>query len=182
MYTEIEEAIHFVFIAFKGKKRIKEDIDLAFHSISVGTMLAEAGMSKEIILSGLLHDIIEDTEYTYDDIKSRFGEVVAKNVLYLSENTDIKDFKERKLEFINRLKNQDNDDLIVAEIADKLQNLLSDYDLYKKEGNKALATLNTTYEMNMWYYKEMLDLFNSRISNNVLLNRYKDIVNEYFGI
>ena len=34
----------------------------------------------------------------------------------------------------------------------------------------------------MWYYKELLDLFNSRINNNVLLNRYKDIVNEYFGI
>lgn len=182
MYTEIEEAIHFVFIAFKGKKRIKEDIELAFHSISVGTMLAEIGMSKEIIISGLLHDIIEDSNYSYDDIKNKFGEVVANNVLYLSENNDIKDFKERKIEFINRLNSQDNDDLIIVEIADKLQNLLSDYELYKKEGNKALCTLNTNYEMNMWYYKEMLDLFNSRIKDNVLLTRYKDIVNEYFGI
>ena len=36
MYSKLEEIIHFVFKAFEGKKRIKEDIDLAFHSISVG--------------------------------------------------------------------------------------------------------------------------------------------------
>lgn len=66
--TKIEEAIHFVFMAFKGKKRIKENIELAYHSISVGMMLMEYGMSEEIVLTGLLHDIIEDTSYTYLDI------------------------------------------------------------------------------------------------------------------
>ena len=39
MYTKEEDVIHFVFMAFKGMKRKKEDIDLSFHSIMVGNML-----------------------------------------------------------------------------------------------------------------------------------------------
>lgn len=181
MYTRLEEVIHFVFKAFKGKKRIKEDIDLSFHSICVGTMLKEIGMNEDIVITGYLHDIIEDTNYDYEYLKNKYGEVIASNVMYLSENRSIKDFKERKLEFINRLDSQDNDELIVVEIADKLHNLLSDYELYKRDGRDALATLSTTYEMNKWYYFEMLNLFEKRFSNNKLLDRYKEIISIYFN-
>lgn len=180
--TKIEEAIHFVFMAFKGKKRIKEDIELAYHSISVGMMLMENNMSEEMVLTGLLHDIIEDTRYTYLDIKERFGEKIANNVLTLSENKEIKGFKERKKEFIDRLSCIDDSDLIIVEIADKLHNLLSDYQLYKKEGKVALKTLNTSYEMNKWYYNEMKNLFLTKVKDNDLLDRYLKITNLYFGI
>lgn len=180
METKIEEAIHFVFVAFKGKRRSKEDIELAYHSISVGMMLMENNMSEEIVLTGLLHDIIEDSEYGYDDIKQKFGEKIAENVLILSENKEIKNFKERKIEFINRLKKISNNDLIMVEIADKLQNLVSDYNLYKVYGKDALKTLETSYEMNKWYYNLMKNLFLNKVESNRLLNRYLEIVNLYF--
>ena len=117
-------------------------------------MLAEVGMSKKIILSGLLHDIIEDTDYTYDDIKIKFGEDIANNVLYLSENQDIKDFKERKLEFINRLKNYDSD-LLLVELADKLQNLVSDYELFSKQGKESLPTEGKNYSQIKLFYTSL---------------------------
>lgn len=180
MYTELESAIHFVFIAFNNKKRIKEDINVAFHSITVATMLKEEQCDYDTVLTGLLHDIIEDTNYTYEDLKHRFGKKIADNVLMISENKKITDFKLRKQEFIDRLcKVPDN--IIKVEIADKLHNLLSDYELYKKEGKNALATLNTTYEMNKWYYLELLKVFENRITNSKLLDRYKEIVNIYFN-
>lgn len=180
MYTIEEEAIHFVFKAFNDMKRKKEDIALAFHSISVATMLLNENYDKEIVLTGLLHDIIEDSEYTYDDIKEKFGETIANNVVMLSENQTIEGFEERKNEFIERL-TKVPDYIIIVELADKLQNLLSDYELFKKEGKKALATNSTTYEMSKWFYLEMLKLFESRIKEeNNLLNRYKEIINIYF--
>lgn len=179
MYTELEEAIHFVFLAFNNQKRIKEDINLTFHSISVATMLLEEKCDYDTILIGLLHDILEDTNYTYNDLKNKFGIKVADNVLLLSEKNEISDFKTRKKEFITRI-SEAADNIILVEIADKLHNLLSDYELYQKNGQNALATLNTTYEMNKWYYLEMLKLFERRITNSNLLNRYKAIVNIYF--
>lgn len=180
MYTREELAIKFVIKAFENMKRVKEDIDLSFHSISVGFMLKNIGCSEDVVISGLLHDIIEDTNYDYENICELFGKKIADNVLALSEKNDIEDFMERKMEFINRLSLQNNE-VILIEVADKLHNLLSDYKLWEENGKDGLAVLSTTYEMNKWYYLEMKRLFNEKLQNNSLLERYNDICNLYFG-
>lgn len=179
MYTREEAAIHFMFRALNDKKRKKEDIALAFHSVSVAAMLLEEGCDTDTVLSGLLHDVIEDSDCTYEEVLNKFGKEIADNVMMLSEDLSISDFKERKIEFMKRLESVP-DNIILAEIADKLQNLLSDYELYKRDGKKALATLSTTYEMNKWYYEEMLKVFEKRIDNSKLLDRYREMVNIYF--
>ena len=46
MYTKEEEIIHYIFKAFKGLKRKKEDIELCFHSIMVGNMLKNIGKAE----------------------------------------------------------------------------------------------------------------------------------------
>lgn len=179
MYTLEEKAINFVFKAFENKKRIKENIDLAFHSISVGFMLKDIGCDEKTIVSGLLHDIIEDTDYDYEYIEKNYGYEISKNVFMVSENMNISNWKDRKVEFINNLYNQ-NETIILIELADKLHNLLSDYNLFIEYGNKGLETLNTSYYDNKWYYLEMKKLFNKKISTNKLLDRYNQICDLYF--
>ena len=147
IYTLEEQAIHFVEKAFAGQKRIKEDIPLSFHSIMVGYILKDNGYNKEVVLTGFLHDIIEDTEYTYEDIKSQFGKKIADNVLKVSEDVTITDWTKRKEEFFNRMTSWSKE-IFLVELADKLQNLLSDYNVWKEKGSKGLQTLSTTYEMN----------------------------------
>jgi len=121
MYSNEEKAIKFVIKAFEGQKRIKEDIDMSFHSISVGFMLKSIGCSEEIVVSGFLHDIIEDTSYDYEYIKDNFGKKIADNVLILSEDITIKDFYKRKEVFIEKIL-QSNEDILLIELADKLHN------------------------------------------------------------
>ena len=180
MYSKLEQAIKLVIKAFDGQKRIKEDINLAFHSISVGFMLKNIGCNDDVVISGLLHDIIEDTDYDYNYILNNFGKGIADTILLLTENQKIEDFKVRKNEFINRLSDK-NENILIIELADKLHNLLSDYELWEKDGNNALATLNTTYSMNKWYYLEFKKLFNKKINkDNELLIRYNKICELYF--
>lgn len=179
MYLKEEEAIRFVFKAFKGKKRSKEDIELAFHSITVGYMLKDLGCSEEVVLTGLLHDIIEDTLYDYNYIKDNYGEVIANNVFSVSEDLSIVNWRERKEKFINDMYSKSSD-IVLVELADKLHNLVSDYDLFKKYGKDALCSSNATYEDNKWYYLEMQKLFNSKLQKNKLLDRYNDIIDVYF--
>ncbi len=181
MYTNEERAIKLVVKAFEGKKRKKEDINSSFHSISVGYMLKDIGCDEETVLTGLLHDIIEDTDYDYNYIKENYGEKIADNVLSISEDLTILDLKERKEKFINNLNNV-NDNIILVEIADKLHNLLSDYHLWQEKGKEALVTGKTTYEMNKWYYLKIQELFDNRIDNNELLNRFHKIMQLYFGV
>nr|WP_124039519.1 bifunctional (p)ppGpp synthetase/guanosine-3',5'-bis(diphosphate) 3'-pyrophosphohydrolase [Neoactinobaculum massilliense] len=47
------------------------------HPIAVATILAELGMDEDTIVGGLLHDTVEDTSYTFDDVEREFGGTVA---------------------------------------------------------------------------------------------------------
>lgn len=180
MYSNEEKAIKFVVKAFENKKRIKENIDMSFHSITVGFMLKNIGCDETTVISGLLHDIIEDTEYDYDYIKNVFNNEIADNVLMVSEDKTILDWKKRKESFLKNISNQEKN-IMLIELADKLHNLVTDYDLWKIKGSDALSTLSTTYEMNKWFYLEFRKIFNEKIDNNVLLERYNNICDIYFG-
>lgn len=180
MYTKEEEIIHFVFKAFKDLKRKKEDIELSFHSIMVGNMLKNINCDEQIIYIGYLHDIIEDTKYDYNYLLNKYGKNIADGVLSLSEDKNILDYKERKMKFIEQISNISSE-LLVVEIADKLQNLVSDYNLFLENGKDSLVTESDNYENTKWYYLELQKIFNSRITNNKLLDRYNEIVNIYFS-
>ena len=143
-------------------------------------MLKNNNCDENTVIAGFLHDIIEDSDYDYNCIKENFGDVVAEYVLNVSEDVSITDWKERKVAFINNLENCSNN-IILIEVADKLHNLLSNYELWKKEGKSAISTLNITYDMNKWYYLEMKRLFNNKLKENKLLDRYNEICNIYFG-
>lgn len=77
------------------------------------------------------------------------------------------------------MKNVSNNILIV-EIADKLQNLISDYDMYLKLGKESLITECNSYEELKWFHLELQKLFNAKIESNKLLDRFNEIVNIYF--
>lgn len=178
-YTVEEEIIHFVFVAFKDQKRQKEDIALAFHSIMVGNMLKNIGCDENTIYIGYLHDIIEDTPYDYQFLLNKYGKLIADSVLMLSEDKTIIDFIPRKEKFIANIMNANNN-ILMVELADKLQNLLSNYDEYLKKGKESLKTEADNYEEVKWFYKKMQSLFNERLRENQLLTRYNEIVTEYF--
>ena len=110
---------------------------------------------------------------------NRYGQEIANGVLQLSEDQNISNYIERKTKFIESLKNVSNNILIV-EIADKLQNLISDYDMYLKLGKESLITECNSYEELKWFHLELQKLFNVRVENNKLLDRFNEIVNVYF--
>ena len=58
----------------------KSGEEYLIHPVAVAEILAELGMDSETIAAGLLHDVIEDTSYTMEDMKKEFGEEVTELV------------------------------------------------------------------------------------------------------
>lgn len=180
-YTKEEEIIHFVFSAFEGQKRVKENIAMSFHSIMVGNMLKNIDCDDETIYIGYLHDVIEDTKYDYNFLYNKYGKSIADGVKKLSEDKSIENYIERKKDFISKLQDA-KENVLLVEIADKLQNLISDYDKYQEKGKDYLITECNNYEELKWFNKELKELFNRKVKNNDLLDRYNEITKEYFDI
>ena len=84
----LDYAIYFATRAHNGQKRKSDkDVDMIFHPFTVGMMLQRSGASEEAVIAGILHDVVEDTRYTINDIKEEFGDDIAKVVLEVSEKT-----------------------------------------------------------------------------------------------
>ena len=106
-----------------------DEVPAAFllHSIRVGLSLQQEGYSREIVLAGLLHDVVEDTRRTVDDVRSRFGSEVARLVEANTVNK-VMDRLERSREVMYRAKRVGRDALVVkaADLEDNLRFYLAD--------------------------------------------------------
>jgi (p)ppGpp synthase/HD superfamily hydrolase len=83
----------------------------------------EDGMDSDLAIKcAILHDTIEDTSLSYDDILSRFGIAVANGVLALTKNTDISEKKEKMVDSLKRIKEQPKE-IWAIKMADRISNL-----------------------------------------------------------
>ena len=72
----IKKAIDFATKAHEGQHRISGE-PFVTHPLAVAEILTEWGMDDDTIIAGILHDTVEDTDITLDQIKNEFGESVA---------------------------------------------------------------------------------------------------------
>ncbi len=95
----IDEAMDFCIKAHSNQYR-KSGEPYAVHPILVAAITAYYSHDEAMILSALLHDVVEDTQYTLEDIKSKFGSDVSHIVDGLTKITEIRD-NEYKNSFSN---------------------------------------------------------------------------------
>ena len=113
--------------AHKNQRR-KSGEAYIFHPIAVAKIVAsEIGMDATSIAAALLHDVVEDTEYTLEDIEQMFGETVARIVDGLTKISHLKKDKNISLQAENFRKMlltlHDDIRVIIIKIADRLHNM-----------------------------------------------------------
>lgn len=181
MYTErLHSAIMFATKAHKNQKRKGADIPYIYHPMEVLQILTEMGCDEDVKIAGVLHDTVEDTDTTIDDIRNAFGDNVANLVGAHSEDKS-KTWQERKTDDINALK-AGNAGLKAIVFADKLSNIISLYDDYEAIGDSVYKKFNAGKDMQAWYYGELLSVFTSCSSDltKELVEEFKLIYNKLF--
>lgn len=182
MYSErIHKAVMFATKAHIGQTRKGNDIPYIYHPMEVLQILTEMGCDEDVKIAGVLHDTVEDTDTTIEDIKADFGDNVASLVGGHTEDKS-KTWVERKATDLNSLKNG-NISLKAIIFADKLSNILSLYDDYKVLGGKVYDRFNANKDMQAWYYGELLKVFKEYSSelSTELVDEYIQIFNELFA-
>ncbi|SNR68339.1 GTP pyrophosphokinase [Maribacter sedimenticola] len=127
--TLIRSAFEVAVDAHKNQRR-KSGEAYIFHPIAVAKIVAsEIGLDAVSIASALLHDVVEDTEYTLDDLDRMFGETVARivdgltKIAHLKKEMNISQQAENFRKMLLTL----NDDVrvIIIKIADRYHNMLT---------------------------------------------------------
>ncbi len=98
--TKMEKAI--IFISAKFALRNDMIKPTLLHAIRVGSWLYFHGYDTDIVIAGFLHDIIEDTDVTAQEIDEAFGEEISIMVVANTKNTNITEKKLRNDELIKR--------------------------------------------------------------------------------
>ena len=116
------------------------------HPIQVAQIVAEMRLDSESILAALLHDCIEDTDSTYEDIAKRFGVTVADIVDGVTKLTRVKysTMEEEQMENLRKMLFAMSRDIrvILIKIADRLHNMRTmEYQTPVKQKKKAFETM-----------------------------------------
>lgn len=155
------------------------DLPYISHPFSVAWILAQYTDDEDVIVAGLLHDILEDVKnYRFDDMVRDFGERIAQIVKEVSEDKDPNvefdekvTWKERKLKYLQGLEHDSVESLMVC-AADKIHNIQSMIDDYNVQGESFWEKFNAPNAEKLWFYTEVNRILQERLKNPItqLLN------------
>lgn len=178
------EAIEFAAHAHAGQYRKGTQLPYIIHPLSVARILIEHKLDEQIVVAGILHDTLEDTDVSRQEIVGRFGDKVANLVVSVSEYDGSEPWEIRKRNTIHTIETA-SDDIVWIECADKLDNVRSMVADLRLEGESFWNRFNRPRDRQSWYYHALARAFRSRTANScpqkALVDEFERNVVEIFG-
>ena len=146
--------------AHSGMTRKGTGIPYLSHPVEAASIIAEMTDDQELIAAAVLHDVVEDTEVTAQELEEMFGSRVAHYVACETENKrrDLppeSTWKLRKLETITFLKEKADRNARMLALADKLSNLRSIERDLNSIGDRIWQRFNQKDKaMHGWFYRQ----------------------------
>jgi guanosine-3',5'-bis(diphosphate) 3'-pyrophosphohydrolase len=131
------------------------------HPVQVAAMLDERGYGEEVLAAALLHDVVEDSETSLDELREKFGEAVAGLVGAMTDDEEIEDYRERKAEHRERLSAAPVEALAIYG-ADKLVNSRTLRAAYAEEGDAVREEFKVPLELKLEIWEKDLELLREK--------------------
>jgi len=142
-------------------------------------ILQKANCSEDVIAAGLLHDILEDTETSFEELVTQFGLRIANLVLVASEEDKSLSWEKRKQHTIDSLSQTTIDETHII-VADKLHNIRSIRIDIEKSGEQVWERFNRGKADQYWYYSSIVNALTSRKKECKLIAELENEVNLVF--
>lgn len=186
MSEKLDKALSFATEAHKGQTRKMDKIPFILHPMEAAVIAGSLTTDEDIIVAAVLHDTVEDTEATIEDIRERFGETVAKYVAGDTENKrddkpKSETWKIRKEESLEILKNTNDINIKILWLSDKLSNMRSLYRTYIKIGDKAFDYFNQKDKGEQAWYYRTIAAYLEELCDTAVYKEYVALINFIFS-
>jgi (p)ppGpp synthase/HD superfamily hydrolase len=173
MYTyKVEQAIKAAAILHQDQLR-KGSVPLPYitHLMAVMLILRDYTTEEDTLVAALLHDTLEDTDYTTEELKVDFGENVAALVQTLTEPKVRNEVKvpwlEKKKEYAKQLRKGKIEAVMIA-AADKAHNFRSLVEEYYDNHNRFLQDFGPHLSDRLEAYQSISNAINSRLPDGIV--------------
>ena len=183
---KVTKAIEFAARAHDGMIRKKNSTPYILHPLEASVIVGSMTSDEDIISAALLHDVVEDTSVTIEEIEENFGSRVKE--LVASETEDKRadlppenTWKIRKEESLEELATCGDNAVLMLWLGDKLSNMRSFYRIHKDEGDSMWQAFNQKDPMQQkWYYTRIAELTSS-LKEFPAWQEYNELVKIVFG-
>ena len=181
----LDKAICFAVKAHSGSVRKGTETPYIVHPMEVVAIVATMTDDPAVLSGAALHDVVEDTKYTVEDIRDEFGEDVAR--LVASESEDKREdlpaeatWRVRKQETLDHLEHAPVEVKMIT-LGDKLSNIRAIYRDYMTLGDKVWERFNQKDKNeHAWYYRGVAERL-GELSDSFAYREYVRLVGEVFG-
>jgi len=150
----IHSSIIFAAEAHQGQHRKGTQLPYIIHPMEVAQILSYVHAPQETIAAGILHDTLEDTTVTYQELVNHFGDSIASLVLECT-NTTSGPWQVRKQYTVMKLGTTQNQNVAFILCADKISNLRSIvYDI-KAVKQEIWKRFSAPPKDVLWYYEQL---------------------------
>jgi len=131
------------------------------HPKAVAALLDEQGYGEEVLAAALLHDVVEDSETTLDELRELFGEAVTGMVGALTDDESIEAYRERKAEHRERV-GVAGEGALAIYAADKLTNTRTLRAALEEEGDSVRNEFKVPLELKTEIWEADLKLLREK--------------------
>lgn len=180
--TILDKAIIYATEAHSGVFRKGGKSPYIVHPMEVAAIAARMTDDLEVIAAAVLHDVIEDTPTTIEQLEEMFGKRVTEVVLADSDDKQYGQSAEsweiRKTKTLERIPKLSKDEQIVV-LSDKLSNLRSIYQDYTKIGDEVWSRFHVNDKSKQeWYYSGIAE----RVDKVKETNAFKEYLELLFAV
>jgi len=176
------EAIEFAARAHAGQVRKGTRLPYIIHPLSVARILIEQDQPDTTVVAGILHDVIEDTPVTREDIQADFGTLVADVVAAVSEPDKALAWEDRKRGTLETIRSG-SEAAVWVELADKLDNVRSLAADHARLGDRVWDRFRRPKKEQSWYYDSLRHALSERMGTGPgarLAKSFGDLVEQVF--
>ena len=181
----LDRAIIFAVKAHAGTERRGKGFPYIVHPLEAVEIVATMTSDQEILAAAALHDVVEDTDVTVDQIRAEFGDRIASLVAAESDTfedgvSEEDSWHARKRAAIDRLANASHDAKIVA-LGDKLSNMRAIARDWSEQGDSFWNIFHAKDPKDHeWHYRGLAESLRD-LQDTFAYKEFESLINQVFG-